>query len=977
MNTNHPNKWGRLGRAALGLLGAAVSAAAAAAAAPSSLSGIDHFIIIYQENWSFDSLYGRFPGANGIANASAASLTQRDRITGNPISTLSAYNPVGAGKTTPAQIPPAPLNGAVDTNFLANPVQPNGPLINGLNTLLPYDLNAFIPPGSVTGDLVHRYWQEQLQINRGAMDRFLTWSDNPGLVMSYYDASSLPEGQLAQQYVMCDNFFHGAFGGSFLNHQFLIAAAAPVFPNAAAVTPSSIATLDAAGALALNGSGQLVRDGFITPIGAPAFANPSVTFDQNYAVNTAFSVGLVPTFQNVTNASLLPLQNNSNPADLNRPYRPTIGDRLDAANISWKWYSGGYSNALDSSPSNPAHYGTNGTTVSSLFQWHHQAFAFYDKYTPWTNGVRNPVSAAHLQDEADFFNDITNGTLPAVSFVKPLGPDNEHPGYASLLQGQQHVANIVAAVQANPTLWARTAIIVTYDEHGGRWDHVTPPTRDIWGPGARVPAIIISPKAKQGVVDHTQYETASILSTVEKRFNLAPLNAVDAAAPTLDNAFQPIVPVPVYLGVAAGDVTTTDVVLWTRVVDTNAPAEMQLLAQVSTNANFAFSVQSFPTATIATNDYTAKVVANGLKPGTRYYYRFTDGANTSLTGTFKTAPAPTAAAPVRFGFSGDLDGLMRPYAAAHDFMSFNFDFFSFIGDTIYETASIGSAAATATGTTPTPSATGATQAQLFNDYSRKYREQFIPVNSGGQPGLQNFFAAQANYTLYDNHELGNKQYINGGAPAGGPVGDMTTGAGVDARQGTNDVNNSGTFMNKTPGFQMLQQVFLNYQPIKERGLINTGGMDPNSDGTRQLYTAQQWGRNALFINTDTRTYRDIRIKTAGNADDTGARATIRTARCSGPPSSLGSSRPCSTHNRPAPLGSSSPFRIPLISSAPSAERSPASQTVATLVTLPWPAMAVSPSWEATAPSATTCSSSSPTTAFSTSCSLPRMTTRTA
>ncbi len=116
--------------------------------------------------------------------------------------------------------------------------------------------------------------------------------------------------------------------------------------------------------------------------------------------------------------------------------------------------------------------------------------------------MRNARSAAHLQDENDFFADVTNNTLPSVVFIKPFGPDNEHPGYASLLQGQQHVASLVAAVQANPALWAHTAIIVTYDEHGGHWDHVTPPVRDIWGPGARVPAIIISPFAKHGHVEH-------------------------------------------------------------------------------------------------------------------------------------------------------------------------------------------------------------------------------------------------------------------------------------------------------------------------------------------------------------------------------------------------------------------------------------------------------------------------------------------
>ncbi len=501
-------------------------------------AGIDHFIVVYQENWSFDSLYGSFPGANGIANASSNSLTQIDRLSGNPISSLAGYDPVS--RAIPTQNPPVPLNttNTQDIRFLADAAALNGPLLPGLNTLLPYDITPYLTPADLTGDIVHRYWQEQFQIDGGAMDKFVTWSDNPGLVMSHFDATSMPEGILAQQYTMCDNFFHSAFGGSFLNHQFLVAAAAPVYPNAAIYNSNNIALLDGQGVLQLsNVTGRLVRDGNITPIGGVVYANTNQVFDKNYAVNTIFSANLAAS-GNPNATTLLPSQNDSNPADPVRPFIPTIGDRLDEAGISWKWYSGGWDDAILSSPSNPAHFGTTLTNVSSLFQWHHQAFAFYDHYAPWTNGVRNPGSAAHLQDEKNFFNDVASNTLPSVVFIKPLGPDNEHPGYASLQRGQLHVSNIVAAVQANPALWAHSAIIVTYDEHGGRWDHVAPPVRDIWGPGARVPGIIISPLAKSNYVDHTQYETLSILSSIEKRFGIAPLTAVDAAAPTLAPAFD-------------------------------------------------------------------------------------------------------------------------------------------------------------------------------------------------------------------------------------------------------------------------------------------------------------------------------------------------------------------------------------------------------------------------------------------------------
>lgn len=208
--------------------------------------------------------------------------------------------------------------------------------------------------------------------------------------------------------------------------------------------------------------------------------------------------------------------------------------------MSWKWYSGGWDNALISSPSNPANNGKvpQNPPVDPLFQWHHQPFAFYDNYAPWKNGERNPVSAAHLQDENNFFLDLEGHELPAVSFIKPLGPDNEHPGYANLLQGQQHVAKIVAAVR-DSDYWEHTLIIVTYDEHGGRWDHVSPPNNNgIWGDGSRVPAIVIGPLAKRHFVDHTEHDTLSILKTIEKRFGLAPLTEFDRRASSLESTLD-------------------------------------------------------------------------------------------------------------------------------------------------------------------------------------------------------------------------------------------------------------------------------------------------------------------------------------------------------------------------------------------------------------------------------------------------------
>ncbi|HXH64091.1 MAG TPA: acid phosphatase [Mariprofundaceae bacterium] len=433
----------------------------AAETTPAGLMKIRHVVVIYQENWSFDALYGHFPGANGIAHAK--SFTQVDV------------------KGRPYKVMPRPWNrGGFDMRFPAR------------MPVAPYDLRKYIRPDERTGDLVHRFYTEQQQIDGGRMDGFMAWSDNPGLVMSYFDATDMPEGRLAQQYVLADNFFHAAFGGSFLNHMFLICACAPRFPHAPG---PMVARLD--------------KNGMPTPDARPGHSSSgdgAVTPD-GYVVNTAFSVNQ-PHPAHVPASYLVPEQT-----------MPTIGDRLSERGISWAWYSGGWDDALAGHP-------------DPLFQFHHQPFAYFADLADGT-----AAKAEHLKDEKDFMAAIKQGTLPAVAFVKPLGPDNEHPGYAALTRGQRHVAAIVDAIRHSP-LWKSTAIIITYDEHGGRWDHVAPPIVDRWGPGSRVPAIIVSPYAKRHFIDHTEYDTTSILRFIESRWDLKPLTARDAHAHNLLNAFD-------------------------------------------------------------------------------------------------------------------------------------------------------------------------------------------------------------------------------------------------------------------------------------------------------------------------------------------------------------------------------------------------------------------------------------------------------
>ena len=314
-----------------------------------------------------------------------------------------------------------------------------------------------------------------------------------------------------------------------------------------------------------------------------------------------------------------------------------------------------------------------------------------------------------------------------------------------------------------------------------------------------------------------------------------------------------------YSGVAAGDATTNSAILWTRTEDakTKEGIVTNLTAQVSKNPNFKPISRSFKGVTEPNRDYILKLDATGLLSNTHYYYRFVSPNGViSQIGRFKTAPSKTDKVAVKFGFSGDADGKWRPYNSTQIIPELNLDYFIFLGDTMYETKSKLS---------PATADPFANSTQALADYRRKYRENLEPVTPGGLSSLQRLYASQGNYTLLDNHELGNKQFINGGAPAGTPLGQ-----GVDATKVDYDVNKTGTFINKTEGFKTLLQAYKDYQPVREK--IISSSNNSRTDKTEQLYFSQQWGANSIFINVDARSYRDIRLKTASGADDTGIRA---------------------------------------------------------------------------------------------------------
>lgn len=497
---------------------ALVLAAATAAGAlpppgadPARLSKIETIVVIYGENRSFDNLYGLFPGANGIANAlkDPKRYLQRDRD-GSVLKTLP---PVWKRTPSPEATP------EVDTAFPAD--LPNRPFRIDL-------LGEGHSLGVPTRDVLHKFYQNQEQIDGGRNDRFAAVSDAGGLVMGHYDGSVLPMWALARKYTLADNFFMGAFGGSFLNHFWLVCACTPEVkefakPRAALQSGKPWLQLRAdSPPSALKGWPLYVMDGAVSPDG--------------YAVNT-LQPPYQPSWVRPSSDGNRAYANEQDPARLPPQRATNIGDTLTAKHIDWAWYAGGWNAALADGmqdPRDPLRVIYTGETGSLNFQTHHMPFNYFARFDPISGAEER---RAHLKDEVDLLADVLAGRLPPVVFYKPPGILNEHPGYANVLAGDTHIAALVGALEQSPQ-WPHMLIIVTYDENGGFWDHVPPPKGDRWGPGTRVPAIIISPYAKRGFVDHTQYDTTSILQLITKRFQLEALPGVRKQMGDLTNALD-------------------------------------------------------------------------------------------------------------------------------------------------------------------------------------------------------------------------------------------------------------------------------------------------------------------------------------------------------------------------------------------------------------------------------------------------------
>jgi phospholipase C len=189
-----------------------------------------------------------------------------------------------------------------------------------------------------------------------------------------------------------------------------------------------------------------------------------------------------------------------------------IGNALNEKKISWAYY-GDQWNAYLANPDN--NYVTLDNTYCNIcnpFQYS-------------TSIMTSASGRAHNQDTLNLYAAIKNGTLPAVSYVKPDGWLDGHPSSSKLNLFEGFVKKIVVAVKANPALWSSTAIFVTFDEGGGYYDSGYIQPLDFFGDGTRIPIIAVSPFTKPGHISHTYADHASILKFIEANWGLAPLTS--------------------------------------------------------------------------------------------------------------------------------------------------------------------------------------------------------------------------------------------------------------------------------------------------------------------------------------------------------------------------------------------------------------------------------------------------------------------
>lgn len=561
-------------------------------------SPIKHVLVIIGENRTFDHVFGTYKPRDGqtISNLLSRGIVKADGTPGPNFAASMQFRTTGqeayfispTTKTPYNVLPPPDLAGVANVGSDANP-PPFATLAAATaaeHDLAPADIHLLttgatglattqgvdtrvanatnlkngvfqltgpnMPYDAYTGDTVHRFYQMWQQSDCSAQQ---ATKDNPSgclndlypFVTSTERATSQGGGtpmeffnmlngdapylkQLADQYTMSDNYHQAQMGGTMVEHFYLGMAddvffsdgqGNPVPPPAALIAnPNPKAgtinqyTADGFYSLCADtsqpGVGPIVS--YLGSLKRPV--DPKCDPGHYYVLNN-LNPAFNPDGSLNTSVSAVP------PSSVR-----TIGDALAEKNISFKYYGGHYNLAAAGLPNaycpicNPFDY------VSSL-------------------GGNAAARAEHFKDTQDLFKDIANNTLPAVSYVKPDGLLDGHPQSSKLGLFEGFARNIIEKIQANPALFAETAIFVTFDEGGGYYDSGYVQPLDFQGDGPRIPMIVVSPHAKGGKISHVYNDHASFVKFIERNWGLRPLTgrSRDNLPNPIANDDNPYVPV--------------------------------------------------------------------------------------------------------------------------------------------------------------------------------------------------------------------------------------------------------------------------------------------------------------------------------------------------------------------------------------------------------------------------------------------------
>ncbi|HET6151845.1 MAG TPA: alkaline phosphatase family protein [Marmoricola sp.] len=521
-------KVGTAGLAGAGLIGASIaliaSQGAQATASDATTTPIKHVVVLFDENVSYDHYFGTYPNA---ANTDGPTFTAASNTPANK--NLASDNLLGA----------------------ANP-----------NSAKPFRLtNA----QAATCSQNHNYNPEQLAEDYDAttqtakMDKFPenTSKDSctplfgtAGLTMGYFDGNTATaEWNYAQNYAMSDNSWDDNFG------------------------PSTVGALNVISGQTYGGEAfdSTSNDESPTAASAPTASGLS-------AIDPATHIGTVigdpdPVYDDCADTDHTASSNlvGMQPQDKN------IGDLLNAKNITWGWFQGGftpttpYAGASTYAKCDTKHLNIAGSTVTD-YSPHHEPFEYYKTTSnphhlaPTSDAmIGHNDQANHQYDLTAFDTALDQGNLPAVSYLKAAAYQDGHPSNSDPIDEEHFITREINAIENSPE-WASTAIIIAYDDSDGWYDHVAPTItngsntaddaavctsaatsadplggeQDRCGPSQRLPLLVISPFAKQNYIDHTQISQASIVKFIEQNWGLSQIGngSFDATDGSIDSMFD-------------------------------------------------------------------------------------------------------------------------------------------------------------------------------------------------------------------------------------------------------------------------------------------------------------------------------------------------------------------------------------------------------------------------------------------------------